>query len=150
VEVYFDSYIYVCSAGLFCYICSFYYLFLYLFSLFMPPWLVCIIHVENRFCNTSRSNLLTEHHHHHDLGEVRSKSIDPEDVIERIFSPSGKQSMSTLHLESYILKAQFLFFAVITIWRILFYCLYAVLIYFFLHHHQAMVFYRKQYRYPKW
>jgi ABC-type phosphonate transport system ATPase subunit len=32
-------------------------LFIALFSLLMPYWLVCIIHVENRFCNTFRCNL---------------------------------------------------------------------------------------------
>jgi hypothetical protein len=29
-------------------------------------------------------------------GEVRSKSVDPEDVIERIFSPSGKRVFNVL------------------------------------------------------
>jgi hypothetical protein len=28
-----------------------------LFSLIMPYWVVCIIHVENTFCNTFRCNL---------------------------------------------------------------------------------------------
>jgi hypothetical protein len=38
-------------------------LFVWLFSLLMPYWLVCIIHVEKRFCNTSRYNLFKHHHH---------------------------------------------------------------------------------------
>jgi hypothetical protein len=35
------------------------------FFLLMPYWLVCIIHVENRFRNTFRCNYLSEHHNHH-------------------------------------------------------------------------------------